>query len=223
MAIQRIEINGDMTALKAALETMIPDFFASVELASDESSTTITCKDSNENTIFTIAKTVSGSTTNVAYTAYKNAATSVSCSAAASSANPLYLFKIGESNVVIQCPSSNLVVISKTNTYDTGFVIPNSFASGQTTHLSRLNVACWGDDPSLSSLLTITNASGDTMIGNQCLLVPVPLHGVYGTPIYLPHAFFLPMAQDGMRGTVQQLQDGEVTYLTNGYLAMMDH
>lgn len=223
MSIQRTDINGDIVLLKAALETLIPDFFATVELDDTESPTTVICKDSSENTIFTVAMTTSGTTVNYAYTAYKNATTSVSSSAASNSAQPIYFYKIGESNAVIQCPSSNLVVISKTNASGVGFVIPNSFASGQATHLSRLNVACWGDDSALSSLLTITNVSGDTMIGNQCLLVPIPMHGVYGTPIYLPHAFFLPMAQDGMRGTVQQLQDGEVTYLTNGYLAMMDH
>lgn len=220
MSIQRTDINGDIVLLKAALETLIPDFFATVELDDMESPTTVICKDTDGNTLFTAQYTAGNSAT---YTAYKNAATSITGNGTPSLARPLYFYKVGDSNAAIQCPNNHFVVISKTNASGVGFVIPETFATGTGTHYARNVVACWGDDPALDSYLTITGSTGSTMIGNQCLLVPIPLHGVYGTPIYLPHAFFLPMAQDGMRGTVQQLQDGEVTYLTNGYIALMDH
>lgn len=219
MAITRTDINGDITELKSALETLIPDFFATVELDDAESPTTVICKDTDGNTLFTATYIAGSSAT---YTAYKNATTSISSSATTLNARQLYFYRVGESNAAIQCPNGDFIVISKTNTSGVGFVIPDNFVTTQSAHFVKNSVACWGDDPALDSSLTITGSSGSTMIGNHCLLVPIPLHGVYGTPYYLPHAFFLPMAQDGMRGVVQELSTDSGTYLTNGYVALLD-
>lgn len=217
--IVRTDINGSIATLKAALETLVPDFFASVEYDDAESPTTTICKDADGNTVFTAQYTAGSSAT---YTAYKNAATSITVNGTPSLARPLYFYKVGDSNAAIQCPNNHFVVISKTNASGVGFVIPDTFATGTGTHYARNVVACWGDDPALDSYLTITGSTGSTMIGNHTLFVPIPMHGTYNQNIYLPKAFFLPMTQDGMRGVVQELTADEGTYLTNGYVALLD-
>ena len=217
--ITRTDINGDITALKAALETLVPDFFASVEYDDAESPTTVICKDSDGNTIFTAAYTAGGSAT---YTAYKNATTSVACSSTHATARPLYFYKVGNNSAAIQCPNYHFVWISKTNTAVVGFVIPDTFATGNTNHYAKNNVACWGDDPALDSPLTITGGTSSEMEGNHTQFVQIPLHGTYNENIYLPKAFFFPMVQEGMRGVVQELTTDDGTYLTNGYIALLD-
>lgn len=219
MAITRTDINGSITALKAALETLVPDFFATVEFDNEESPTTVICKDVGGNTLFTAQYTAGSSGT---YTAYKKAATSISGSSTSQNARPLYFYRVGDSNAAIQCPNKDFIVISKTNTSGVGFVIPAVFVASQSGHFVKQNVACWGDDPALDSLLTITGSSGDTMIGNHTLFVQIPMHGTYEQNIFFPKAFFLPMAQDGMRGAVQELSTDSGTYLTNGYVALLD-
>ena len=219
MSITRTDINGDITALKAALETLVPDFFASVELDDDTTPTTAICKDASGNTIFTVSSISSG---NVAYTAYKDATTNVRGSATQQNARPLYFYKVGNNSAAIQCPNHHFVLISKTNTAGVGFVIPDSFSTGSGTHYVRNNVACWGDDPALDSPLTITGGTSSEMEGNHTQFVQIPLHGTYNENIYLPKAFFFPMVQEGMRGVVQELTTDDGTYLTNGYIALLD-
>lgn len=225
MSIQRTDISGDIALLKAALETLVPDFFASVEYDDAESPTIVVCKDADENTIFT-TRLISGTSANCTYTAYKDATTSIAASGSPSIASPLYFYKVGDSNAAIQCPNSMLIVISKTNTSGVGFVIPDTFVYSNNTRFSKNGVACWGDDPTLNSPLTITGTHGgsnaDEMVGNHTLFVPIPMHGTYAEQVYLPKAFFMPMAQTGMRGIVQELSADEGTYLTNGYVALLD-
>lgn len=219
MAITRTDINGDIAALKAALETLVPDFFATVEFDNDTSPTTVICKDADGNTTFTVSG-VSGSTT---YAAYKNATTSASASSTDSNSSPLYFYKVGSNGAVIQCKrSGTLIIIGKTNTGVTGFALPNALGSNLIANLASATIACWGDDPALTGTIRIAEASGAQLNGNHTLFVPIPMHGTYAENIYLPKAFFLPMTQDGMRGVVQELTADEGTYLTNGYVALLD-
>lgn len=220
MAISRIEINGDITSLGIALGALT-SFFGSVEYDDDSSPTAVICKDDNDNVIFK-AEIVNSS--NWQYTAYKDENTAVQMSAASDAvAKPVYLYTLGNTGAVIELPNSLFIMIAKTTTGETGFVLPP--AAGAAQSKGDVLVACWGDDIMLSTHLIFTGSgtSGGTspMIGNQCLFVPVPMHGAYRTQNHLVNTFFMPMAQAGMRGTVQQITDGTSTYLTNGYLAML--
>lgn len=219
MGIQRTVIANSLTSLGIALGALTA-FFGSVEFDDDSNPTKITCKDDSDNVIFEILKSSDMWT----YTAYKDENTAVATNASSTSvAGPLYLYTVGSTGAVIEAPNGFLIAIAKVTTGETGFVFPNAF--GGAANRGDVNVACFGDDPLLSTRLMFTgNATGNAqpMIGNQCLFTPVPLHGTYRRPMYLVDTFFMPMAQAGMRGTVQQITDGTSTYLTNGYLAMLD-
>ncbi len=65
MSITQTYLNVSISELKTFLETLVPDYFASVEYT-DNNNTGITCKDSDSNTIFTVA----GDNVNWTYTAY---------------------------------------------------------------------------------------------------------------------------------------------------------
>lgn len=220
MAITRTDINGDITALKVALETLVPDFFASVEFDDTTTPTAINCKDADNNTVFTVTKNSSG----FSYNVFKDASTSVSATSTDTYSQPLYFYKVGDNGAAIQCRrNSALIVIAKTNTGVSGFALPNGFGSTLTANLATVQIACLGDDPMLTSPLTITTStSSSQMTGNHTMFVQIPMHGTYEQSIYLLKAFFLPMAQDGMRGAVQELSTDSGTYLTNGYVALLD-
>lgn len=226
MAITRTDINGDITALKAALETLVPDFFASIEYDDAENPTAVICKDADGNTIFDYY--ISGSN-NFGMKAYKNAETYVGgAQTTGTTWKPLYFYKVGSNGAAIQLPNNLIVIIAKTNTGKTGFALyPQLFSTAAQT-LPVVASACWGDDPALSNWVLIcgsgsgTSATSTPSIGNHTLFVPVPMHGTYAEQIYLPKAFFLPMAQSGMRGMVQELSTDSGTYLTNGYVALLD-
>lgn len=220
MAITRTDINGDITALKAALETLVPDFFASVEFDDATTPTAINCKDADSNTVFTVTKNSNG----FSYNVFKDASTSISATSTDLYSQPLYFYKVGDNGAAIQCRrNSTLIVIAKANTGATGFALPNGFSSSLASNLTTSPTGCWGDDPVLTTSLTITTStSGSQMTGNHTMFVQIPLHGTYEQSIYLLKAFFLPMAQDGMRGEVQELSTDSGTYLTNGYVALLD-
>lgn len=226
MAITRTDINGDIAALKAALETLVPDFFASVEYDDAESPTTVICKDADENTIF---EYYIGGPNVFGMKAYKNAETYVGVAQATGTTwKPLYFYKVGSNGAVIQLPNSLFIIIAKTNTGKTGFALyPQLFTTAAQT-ITVVASACWGDDPALSNWILIcgsgsgTSATSTLSIGNHTLFVPVPMHGTYEQNIFLPKAFFIPMAQDGMRGVVRELSTDSGTYLTNGYVALLD-
>lgn len=220
MAIVRTDINNSITALKVALETLVPDFFASVEFDDTTTPTAINCKDADNNTVFTVTKNSSG----FSYNVFKDASTNISVTSTDTYSQPLYFYKVGDNGAAIQCRrNSTLIVIAKTNTGVTGFALPNGFGSSIIVNLASSQTGCWGDDPMLTtSLMITTSTSGSQMTGNHTLFVPIPMHGAYEQSIYLLKAFFIPMAQDGMRGVVQELSTDSGTYLTNGYVALLD-
>ena len=219
MSIHRNDISGDISALKSALETLVPDFFATVEYDDDTTPTAITCKDADGNAIFKASK--SGS--NWTYTAYKDATTGVSVASSSNKSIPMYFYTVGSNGATIQTASNTMLIVAKTNTGATGFSLPNSTDSTDITNNYALKSACFGDDPAFTGLIAITPAQSNiASTGNHTLFVPIPLHGTYAENIYLPKAFFLPMAQEGMRGVVQELSANEGTYLTNGYVALLD-
>lgn len=220
MAITRTDINGDITALKAALETLVPDFFASVEYDDATTPTGVICKDADGNTIFKAGK--ASSSNYFSYAAYKNAETAQETSA--SGASPKYMYKVGGNGAVLETTGPSFVIIAKTNIGTTGFALPDTMTVvSSIKKAANYHTACWGDDPALTDGLVFGTASDATANnGNHTLFVPIPMHGTYSEQIYLPKAFFMPMAQNGMRGAVQELSTDSGTYLTNGYVALLD-
>lgn len=215
MAITRFEINGDLIELKSALEST--GLFETVDIDSSISPTLVTCKDGDNNTLFTVGTTSTAWT----FTAYKDNETTVTFTGTISTAAPVYLYTVGSDSAAIQIPNNLFIIISKTNTGDVGFVVPAG--SGSNINKGEVKVACWGDDTALSTSLTFTTATTiNVMIGNHCQFVEIPMHGTYSANIYLPHAYYMPIAQLGMRGVIQEITGVHGTYLTNGYLAVLD-
>lgn len=233
MAITQYTINGDITALKAALEAA--GFFASLAYDDDETPTQIMCYDSDENLLFKVrAYVASGSSTYWDFTAYRSDSSSFAYSGASNVSThngygaPTYLYTVGSKAAVIYFQNSAshavFLVIAKTTSGSIGFVGPADYMTNSSGNGEVINqmVVSWDDDPSLTTRLYIANPSG-IMIGNATLLVPVPLHGTYGNPMNFETVFFIPMSQAGMRGVVQQIVgSNNKTYLTNGYLAVLD-
>lgn len=218
MAIVRTDINGDIAAMKAALETLVPDFFATVEYDDTTTPTAINCKDADDNTLFIVNTANSGWT----FSFYKDGSTVVSSQGTTSTAAPVYCYKVGSASAVIQHPNGQFSIISKTNTGGVGFAIPTQFS--YTANKGEYRVGCWGDDTLITTNLLFTSStSGAEMVGNQCQLVEIPMHGTYDQPIYLQSAYYMPMAQSGMRGVVQEITGERGTYLTNGYVALLDN
>ena len=205
-----------MIELKSALEST--GFFATVDIDSSINPALVTCKDESDNTMFTIAIATNASWT---YTVYKDDTTTVTFSGTATTAQPVYFYTAGSDSAVIQIPNNLFIIISKTNTGGVGFVVPAG--SGNTINKGEVKVACWGDDTTLSTNLLFTSSTvSNAMIGNHCQFVEIPMHGTYSANIYLPHAYYMPIAQLGMRGVVQEITGVHGTYLTNGFLAVLD-
>lgn len=219
MAITSVTLNGQLAALHDALEQLVPDFFASVEYDADSDPTAVLCKDADDNLLFKAERQGSAG---AKYIAYKDAETPVEVGSNTAYSNFKYFYKVGSNGGVIVTQSGqNFIIIAKTNTGGTGFAMNSGLTSSVRPYQAA--VACWGDDTDLSSVLTITtNGSDDTATGNYCQFVPVPLHGTYNEALYLPKAFYLPMAQPAMRRVVQEITGNSGVYLTNGYLALLD-
>ena len=211
MAIERYEINGDLSALKTALQAT--GLFDSVTLDSDSTPTLLTCKDEDNHTLFTVEAGSSWT-----YTAYKDAETSVQTTGTSYVAEAKYLYKVGDS-AVIEVPNAILLAMGKTNTGAVGFAIPAEFSN--TANKGNVKVAYWGDDVLMSNNL-IFSVAQNPMVGNHCQFVEVPMHGTYSQNVYLQDVFYLPIAQPGLRGVIQEITGLAGTYLTNGYLAAVE-
>lgn len=216
MAIERTEINGDFSALKTALETLVPAFFASVELTD---ASTITCKDADENTLLVFA--VSGNThLPRAYRSADNYLTPITAGMSYLGAIK-YFFKVGANGAFLTYPNGDALAIAKAENGKTAIVMPGNGGSAVENRLVTLLAACWGDDTAYSNPLWFAAASTTNAVSNNCLFVPVPLYGNYQTPNNVPKVFFMPVAQANMRGIVQEVTSDSGTYVTNGYLAML--
>lgn len=219
MAITRYDVNGNLAALKTALEALT--FFASVDYDDDTTPTKVQCRDADDNLIF--------ETNGSVYTIYRSDGTSHSQGGGTNYSTATYLFKVGSKVAAFQCTqakahSETLVVFGKTNTGTIGFAIPRTFgATSVNADPSQFWVCAWDDDPHFSSSLSASLLVVGTMIGNSTQLANLPLHGTYGTPEYIENAFCLHCVQEGMRNLLQEItsQDGE-TYLTNGWVALLD-
>ena len=219
MAITRTEVSGDGSIMKACLETLVPDYFASVELDSGNSYV-INCKDADGNILFKITRSSNNVLWN--YTAYKDANTFVGD--LSNYSNSISTFYITNNGAIAFRSSGGGFIVTKANDGSTAIVCPgNSGPSGQ--RMCHIIATKWGDGGTYQSntiYITSQDTASSTPTGNNTLMVPVPLYGTYNTPLYTPKAFFMPVVQIGMRGVVQEVVGAEGVYVTNGFIALLD-
>ena len=218
MAITQTYLNTSIAELKTFLGTLVPDYFASVEYT-DNNNTGITCKDSDGNTIFTVAVD-NGSWT---YTAYADSENFVSKTS--SYAKPVYGY-VCNNGAMIVCANNAIsdatgirgsVVISKTNNDKTGFIISGALSSSASDLYNNVVTGVWGDVIPLTS--NYSYSSGVTN-HTQTQMFPFVTHCALGEKSYFPNAFFIPVAQT--RAVFGELVADGVSYVTNGYWAIKD-
>ncbi len=220
MAITQTYLNSSIAELKLFLGTLVPKYFASV-VYTDDTNTSVTCKDSDGNTIFTVAVD-NGSWT---YTAYADSENCVSKTS--SYAKPVYGYVCSNGAMILGAGSANTfsdatgirnsVVISKTNNDKTGFIISGALSSSVSDLYNNFVTGAWGDVTPLTS--SYSYGSGVTN-QNQTQMVPFVTHCALGEKSYFPNAFFIPVAQT--RTVFGELVADGVSYVTNGYWAIKD-
>lgn len=214
MAIERITVNGDPDALKAALETLVPAYFASVTKTSGSGGLiTVSGKDENGNTLFSV-----GSYSNMnsaTYYAYRGSSSSIT----ATNGKVSYFYKVGVNGAFLTLANSagtSSIAIAKAANGKTAIVLP-----GAVSGVYAIQPACWGDDAAYYNPLCVAVTSSSSMTGNNCQMVQVPLYGNYQQANSIPKVFYMPMAQANMRGVIQEVTSDSGLYITDGYLAML--
>lgn len=215
MAIPRIAINN-INDLKSVLDDLVPDFFASVTLDDN----TITCKDEDDNTIFSV--NVSSNNTVWAPTAYRSESSYLAPTGGQNIGAIKYCYKMGSNGAILFYDGGSnfrdAIAIAKAQNGKTAFVIPAISSNIGNRHATFFS-ACWGDDTAYTTSHTFVNANTPD-VGNHCLLVPVPLFGSYDEPNYIPKVFALLVSQQNMRGVIQEVTSENGTFVTNGFVAM---
>lgn len=218
MSITQTYLNLSIAELKTFLGTLVPDYFASVEYT-DNNNTGITCKDSDSNTIFTVAV----DNGNWTYTAYADSENCVSKTS--SYAKPVYGY-VCNNGAMIVCAVNAIsdatgirgsVVISKTNNNKTGFIISGGSSGSASDSYNNFVTGVWGDVTPLTS--NYSYGSGVTN-QTQTQMFPFVTHCALGEKSYFPNAFFIPVAQT--RTVFGELVADGVSYVTNGYWAIKD-
>lgn len=218
MAITQTYLNSSIAELKLFLGTLVPKYFASV-VYTDDTNVSVTCKDSDGNTIFTVAV----DNGNWTYTAYADSQNFVSKTS--SYAKPVYGY-VCNNGAMIVCANNAIsdatgirgsVVISKTNNNKTGFIISGALSSSVSDLYNNVATGVWGDVTPLTS--NYSYSSGVTN-QTQTQMLPFVTHCALGEKSYFPSAFFIPVAQT--RAVFGELVADGVSYVTNGYWAIKD-
>ena len=218
MSITQTYLNTSISELKTFLGALVPNYFASVEYT-DNNNTGITCKDSDSNTIFTVAV----DNGNWTYTAYADSQNYVSKTS--SYAKPVYGYVCNNGAMIVGAVNAisdatgirGSVVISKTNNNKTGFIISGGSSGSASDLYSSFVTGVWGDVIPLTS--NYSYGSGVTN-QTQTQMVPFVTHCALGEKSYFPNAFFIPVAQT--RTVFGELVADGVSYVTNGYWAIKD-
>ena len=211
MSITRTYINGDTSTLASFLESS--GLFASVTTESS----TVTCKDADDNTLLTITKNSSGDT----ITAYASSSVSKSATYYTSSYNTYFIEGFACANGVIlrygatgTTSYNACLLITKTNNNKTAIVFSSSMTTIPAAYTSFYAVA-WGDTAPISAYTTAANAQ------NQTMLVPFSTNANEGLQSYTPNAGFMISGQLYSLG-YGKATIGSGTYITNGYWAIKD-
>lgn len=218
MAITQYPINGDLAALKAALDAT--GFFSSTAYDNETTPTKVLCYGADSNLLFEVLTT--------GCIVYKSDGASVSSDGSSNYGSPVSLYTVGSKAALIHYANakgqpSACAAFGLTNTGKIGFAIPASFgATAVNANITQMVVAAWDDPGDMTTKLQVADSNAP-MVGNSVQFVPIPMHGVYGTPEFLENVYYMPMVQNGMRGLVQEIvaSDGKV-YFTNGFIAAYD-
>ena len=216
MSITQTYLNLSIAELKLFWGTLVPKYFASVVYTDN---TSVTCKDSDGNTIFTVAV----DNGNWTYTAYADSQNFVSKTS--SYAKPVYGYVCNNGAMIVGAVNAisdatgirGSVVISKTNNDKTGFIISGALSSSVSDLYNNFVTGVWGDVTPLTS--NYSYGSGVTN-QTQTQMFPFVTHCALGEKSYFPNAFFIPVAQT--RTVFGELVADGVSYVTNGYWAIKD-
>lgn len=222
MAITRYDANN-LSKLKTCLELFVGDegdssaLFKSVVIDDDNTPTLLTCTDFDDNTIFT----VSLSTSQYTYTAYKSdqASVSIDYSNSASSLTPEYLYKVGNGAAIKVAHNSKMAVIfiTKTTSGITCFALPYLYNSASVAP-TGCKVAFYGSDPSDDGVRNIRPYETRSE-GNQAHLTPILMgtHNERGVNLY-----GMDMCQFNIPDGSYEILAGDVRMFTNCVVALAD-
>lgn len=195
MAITRTYINGDMTVLQTAIQSL--GFFASVTLSDN----TITCKDENENTVFTIGSS--------AASIYADATHSIT-----TSFNTITNAYVTSKGIFINNNSDKPVIIAKTNNNKIGGAIRTG------SELWTYSVCAWDDALPLTQTFNFMENSDDVS-PQQTIFCPVPTHNQFGETSIFDGVFATPWNEYRYMGVFTDKTSGK-QYVSNGYIVLME-
>lgn len=214
MSITRTYINGDTSTLVSFLESS--GLFDSVTAESD----TITCKDSDNNTLLVIAPAGSGYYGHQ-ITAYASSSVSILANLKNNSYDTYFIDGYSCANGVIlrygatgSTSYNACLLITKTNNDAVAVVVSSSATTIPAAYTSFYSVA-WGDTAPINAFTTAANAQ------NQTMLVPFSTNANEGLQSYTPNAGFMISGQLYSLG-YGKATIGSGTYITNGYWAIKD-
>lgn len=202
MAISKVYINGDLTALQAFLSAS--GLFDSVTL----DGTTVICKDADDNTLVTFNKP-SGTAT---VTIYASAAVS---QAVTHDSSPFqYGYSCANGILLASAVTSSnytmYILITKTNNNKVVTV-----ANSSRGYASSFYAIAWGDVAPLSSMSFARNTK------NQTCITPFISDADMDAVSYTPNAGYMTAFQNSGMGYGKFTFDGAI-WLTNGYWAIKD-
>lgn len=221
MAITKTNIGGSNTALYAFLQTLVPDFFASVEYTDPEDNTTaILCKDSDGNTVLSMQQHyLSGTKVGGQSIGYADASNSVTQSGYGHLFTNAYRTKYGALFTGSGNQAGCSVIIAKTNNGNIGFYLgATNFTTNADASWSG-NTGAWGDEVPITQMFSFMCSDQATGTANQTILCPIPTHCALGETSVLDGAYCIPWAQYRTEGVITI---NGVDYATNGYIALMD-
>jgi hypothetical protein len=214
MAITRTYINGDTSTLVSFLESS--GLFDSVTAESS----TITCKDADNNTMLIIAPEDIGYYGNQ-IGVYASSSVAETIHLRNNSYNTYFIDGYSCANgVILQYGSTQAsdynacLLITKTNNDAVAVVVSSSATTIPAAYTSFYAVA-WGDTAPISAYTTAANAQ------NQTMLVPFATNANEGAQSYTPNAGFMISGQLYSLG-YGKATIGSGTYITNGYWAIKD-
>lgn len=234
MAIDRYTIENPTDLLNFLLmfKSDVDDgvsLFGDVFLVENDESTIITCKDFDDNIIFTAAQNKTYSIGGYSYVAYKDDTNTIELIGSTTNASytlaPIFGFKVGDNIAIKVAHSLNNVAmfIGKSNAGKTAFVFP-IVSSNTTAYAHQYKVAFYGADTTISEIRTTSGRSGSSSLGsygNNAMLSPLSLSGNYNEIEYTPSIYAIHTYQYNMPfSDLYEIFVNNKHMLTNGYVAV---
>lgn len=207
---------GSFEALTAYMQTLVPEYFASVS----EAGGVISCKDSDSNTILSVTMSGSNPQYTVKFKMFANSTSYIEIGGVGYM--PKWAGKCGKGVMIgVENPDGGYAqrtycIISKNNAGKTAFV--SGYGNTvQAACCTSVGCTVWGDDAvKVTNTLTFTPEAS-----YQNALCNFGTHPPYGEVSYLPDAYYMPQGIFYSNGFTSFVQGGKV-YMTNGYWAILD-